>query len=339
MLTFNNGNNGNNGNGGDSPGKYEDLQFFYHPDHLGSSNYITDASGEVYQHNEYFPYGETFVEERNNTEYTTYLFSGKELDVETGLYYFHARYYDPRTSVFLNIDPMSDKYPHQSNYTYCSNNPIMRIDPDGRTDFFDNDGIYLGNNGVDDGKVSVVIDKSRLFDYLTNRKENVNWGGTLSDSQIRLFENLSNEVDMDSDLGYMIRAVYAEMRGGDDNAKSIVAESIYNRSQMEGKAYEKADGTYKGIVNKFYDVSKPTDRAYDSFENPGNYIYKNEQETNAWRGSVSASIKANSGKSNVGKGVIFYNSASSTYYDKNPKMEKITLDFKVKGVKGLWKLK
>ena len=71
MLTFNNGNNGNNGNGGDSPGKYEDLQFFYHPDHLGSSNYITDASGEVYQHNEYFPYGETFVEERNNTEYTT----------------------------------------------------------------------------------------------------------------------------------------------------------------------------------------------------------------------------------------------------------------------------
>jgi len=78
-----------------SQNKYEDLQFFYHPDHLGSSNYITDASGEVYQHNEYFPYGETFVEERNNTEYTTYLFSGKELDVETGLYYFHARYYDP----------------------------------------------------------------------------------------------------------------------------------------------------------------------------------------------------------------------------------------------------
>jgi hypothetical protein len=59
---------------------------------LGSSNYITDASGEVYQHNEYFLYGETFVKERNAAEYTNYLFSDKELDEETGLYYFGARW-------------------------------------------------------------------------------------------------------------------------------------------------------------------------------------------------------------------------------------------------------
>jgi hypothetical protein len=39
-----------------TPGKIaENLQFYYHPDHLGSSNYITDATGEVYQHEEYFP--------------------------------------------------------------------------------------------------------------------------------------------------------------------------------------------------------------------------------------------------------------------------------------------
>ena len=101
-------------------------------DHLGSSNYITDTSGEVYQHNEYFPYGETFVEERNGAEYTNYLFSGKELDAETGLYYFGARYHDPRTSVFFGADPMVDKYPGISPYAYCGNNPIRFIDPDGR---------------------------------------------------------------------------------------------------------------------------------------------------------------------------------------------------------------
>ena len=38
--------------------KVENLKFYYHPDHLGSSSYITDASGEVYQHEEYFPLGE-----------------------------------------------------------------------------------------------------------------------------------------------------------------------------------------------------------------------------------------------------------------------------------------
>ena len=74
--------------------------YFYHPDHLGSTAYVTDADGEIYQHLEYFPFGETWVEESANTQRTPYLFTAKELDEETQLYYFGARYYDPRTSVW-----------------------------------------------------------------------------------------------------------------------------------------------------------------------------------------------------------------------------------------------
>lgn len=44
---------------------YETMQFYYHPDHLGSSSYITYLDGEVVQHIEYVPFGEVFVEERN----------------------------------------------------------------------------------------------------------------------------------------------------------------------------------------------------------------------------------------------------------------------------------
>ena len=77
-----------NGTGGNVT---EAFRYFYHPDHLGSTSYITDASGEVYQHLEYFAFGETFVEEHSNTERTPYLFNGKELDEETGLYYYGAR--------------------------------------------------------------------------------------------------------------------------------------------------------------------------------------------------------------------------------------------------------
>jgi uncharacterized protein RhaS with RHS repeats len=76
----------------------EAFRYFYHPDHLGSTSYITDASGEVYQHLEYFTFGETFVEEHSNTDRTPYLFNGKELDEETGLYYYGARYYDASES-------------------------------------------------------------------------------------------------------------------------------------------------------------------------------------------------------------------------------------------------
>ena len=45
---------------------YEKMQFYYQPDHLGSSSYITNLDGEVVQHIEYVPFGEVFMEERNN---------------------------------------------------------------------------------------------------------------------------------------------------------------------------------------------------------------------------------------------------------------------------------
>jgi len=61
-----------------------------------------------------------------------YKFNGKELDEETGLYYYGARYYDPRVSLWMNIDPMYEKFPNFSSYIYCINNPVKLIDPDGR---------------------------------------------------------------------------------------------------------------------------------------------------------------------------------------------------------------
>jgi len=58
-------------------------------------------------------------------------FTGHELDRETGLYYAKARYYDPKMSVFLSVDPMLEKYPGWSPYNYTLNNPINLVDPTG----------------------------------------------------------------------------------------------------------------------------------------------------------------------------------------------------------------
>jgi RHS repeat-associated protein len=119
-------------NGGGSTSSSESFQYYYHPDHLGSTSYMTDASGEVYQHLEYFAFGETFVEEHSNTDRTPYLYNGKELDEETGLYYYGARYYDARVSVWLGVDPLAEKYPNTTPYAYTANNPISYVDPDGK---------------------------------------------------------------------------------------------------------------------------------------------------------------------------------------------------------------
>jgi RHS repeat-associated protein len=117
------------GNGNDNPEIY---QYYYHSDHLGSSSLITNLDGEIVQHIEYVPFGEVFIEERNNTWNTPYLFNTKELDEETGMYYYGARYYDSRISLWLGVDPMWEKYPEISPYAYCLNNPINAVDPDGK---------------------------------------------------------------------------------------------------------------------------------------------------------------------------------------------------------------
>ena len=110
---------------------YEKMQFYYHPDHLGSSSYITNLDGEVAQHIEYVPFGEVFIEERNNTWNTPYLFNAKEFDEETGMYYYGARYYEPRLSLWMSTDPMEEKYPDYSTYIYAAQNPIAYSDPTG----------------------------------------------------------------------------------------------------------------------------------------------------------------------------------------------------------------
>ena len=110
------------------PDNYENLQFFYHPDHLGSSSFITNLDGEVVQHIEYVPFGEVFIEERNSVWNTPYLFNAKEFDEETGMYYYGARYYEPRLSLWMSTDPLQEKYPNISAYVFCANSPLVYYD-------------------------------------------------------------------------------------------------------------------------------------------------------------------------------------------------------------------
>ena len=132
-------------------------QYYYHSDHLGSATMISDWEGKEYQRIEYTPYGETWVEKTNNSgsEFLPYKFTGKEVDQETGLYYYGARYLDPKYSMWISCDPALGEYiPEMGKgnakdsgslpgmggvfnhingnlYAYAANNPIKYTDPDG----------------------------------------------------------------------------------------------------------------------------------------------------------------------------------------------------------------
>jgi len=86
--------------------------YTYAPQCRTMNDYV---DGEVVQHIEYVPFGEVFVEERNNIWNTPYLFNAKEFYEETGLYYYGARYHDPRVSLWMNVDSTLSKRKNKRN--------------------------------------------------------------------------------------------------------------------------------------------------------------------------------------------------------------------------------
>ena len=106
--------------------------FFYHSDHLGSTSYITDDHANITQYDAYLPYGELLVDEHSSSEDLPYKFNGKQFDEETGLYYYGARYMNPITSLWYGVDPLFEKYPTESSFIYCLDNPIILFDKKGK---------------------------------------------------------------------------------------------------------------------------------------------------------------------------------------------------------------
>jgi RHS repeat-associated protein len=106
--------------------------FFYHPDHLGSTNVSTDAQGNLVSEFAYYPYGETRHEHHAGDEFDPhYLFAGSERDDESGLLALGARYYAANIGRFISFDNWADKVEVTGAYAYARNNPLRYIDPTG----------------------------------------------------------------------------------------------------------------------------------------------------------------------------------------------------------------
>ena len=106
---------------------------YYHGDHLGSSNLITNSDGNQISRYEYKPFGEVATSIGDPGSSIKHLYTGKELD-DTGLYYYGARYYDPLIGRFISPDSFvqAPSDPQSLNrYAYVRNNPLKYIDPTG----------------------------------------------------------------------------------------------------------------------------------------------------------------------------------------------------------------
>ena len=105
---------------------------FFHGDHLGSTNVITNEQGQQSLLMEYLPYGE--VKLRVGTDPVHNTFTGQKEDLESGLMYYNARFYDPKIGRFIQADSIvgDPSNPQSFNrYSYVDNNPIKFTDPTG----------------------------------------------------------------------------------------------------------------------------------------------------------------------------------------------------------------
>ena len=112
-----------------------DERRYFLKDHLGSVRTTVDRNGNVVGRDDYYPFGLAMPWRSSNSSNPNddYKFTGYELDDEAGLTMYHAnaRGYDPVLGRFMQVDPMSDLFPHVSSYAYGNNNPLRFTDPTG----------------------------------------------------------------------------------------------------------------------------------------------------------------------------------------------------------------
>ena len=109
-----------------------------------------------------------------------FVFTGKERDEETGYGYFGARYMDHELmTMWLNVDPMADKYPSISPYSYCAWSPVKVIDPDGKEAIENNDGWRVDRKNKTITRVS--SDGGDAFQYINDNGVWRSMIGTQSD--------------------------------------------------------------------------------------------------------------------------------------------------------------
>ncbi len=155
---------------------------YYLKDHLGNVRVVFKQTGVVEQRNDYYPSGAlmatstggsvqpykyNFSIERgtrklacsSEREKNRQKVNGKELERIAGLdhYDYGARWMDPKICArFTTIDPMCEKYYHISPYAYCAGDPINKIDPDGKDDYYTIAGHYLGSDNQQTDHIMIV---------------------------------------------------------------------------------------------------------------------------------------------------------------------------------------
>jgi RHS repeat-associated protein len=206
----------------------DETVYYFLTDHLGSVDVVMDDQGKIVERADYMPFGSDRLRITSaDTTDIDYKFTGKEMDDETGLMYYEARYYDPAIGRFITLDPLlldeGSKplasvlsNPQSLNpYSYVTNNPVRYTDETGE---YESDvhydltyflGIQSGLN-FDDSFGIALADQKTDEDASTNpyssKESRETYHFPSSDQLNSLCEKASNSLE-NKDIGQYLHAL------------------------------------------------------------------------------------------------------------------------------------
>lgn len=156
-----------------------DDNLYYLYNGQGDVSILTDNAGNVVANYTFDAYGN---QSQENTVYNPFGYRGEYTDTESGLVYLRARMYDPETGRFVNEDPARDNY---NWYVYCSNNPIVFVDPFGLFDY----NTKLSYNQTYNQDVEVLQNELAWLGYLDMSGGGWGYFGTKTQAAVNAYKN------------------------------------------------------------------------------------------------------------------------------------------------------
>ena len=194
---------------------------------------------------DYYPFGLAFNERRRTASAPqNFLYNGKELQAETGVYDYGQRMCDGELGRFWQVDRFADKYFNLSSYQYGANNPVKYIDVNGDSIWinygegqrvFYNEGSFYNENGSayegDNGFVSVV---GNVLNEMNGTENGQKVLSVLSSSGNSF--SFSNSVSSGGNTSLSFS--FGKNGGGTINASALVNSDISKGQKLESVAHE-----------------------------------------------------------------------------------------------------
>ena len=248
---------------GTNNGTNSEVHYFL-TDHLGSTRVVakvTPTGREDLDRKDYYPFGKEWAQPDMPTSDNRYTFSGKEKQhlrfQEIDYADFEARFYDSETGIFLQQDPLSEYSFQVSPYAYCGNNPINRIDLDGKRwddPIQDAEIARQIKDAINAALNALISQEKRINNRINKINDNTKLSQEKKEERIAKEKQKLAEIDIQQDnLTYLSEGI--DKMGSEDNPNIFTFETVEDEDGLtstntDGVTTMRNNGTFYNRVHE-----------------------------------------------------------------------------------------